>query len=500
MSTSPVRPLSATLAVFIVVLLFTACGGGEPKSVSEKIAASEGGTVSLSDDITLRIPAGALPEDVTISITRATEDSPAPGELEGAASLGDAFNIDLDGTHSYEYDALYRLTEVTYPDEETDTYTYDPVGNRLTKDTDDYTYDAADELTDLEGMSYDYDDNGNQTARGDDTFEYDHENRLTESVIDSVTSSSVYNGDGLRMSDTVGQTTTSYVWDVAAGLPAVLQDGANTYVYGLDLISATDGQGAQTYFTHDGLGSTTDLTDDEGDETDDYTYDIFGAIRSQSGSSDNFWLFTGEQQDADSDMYYLRARYYNPAIGRFLGRDPLTGCALQPQTQNRYAYVENNPANLVDPSGMCPRAEGGFVSPAYPWCRSPLGCWDVDLDALRALFSEYWECVSFGLAIAAVFAPNPWLAAAVVGVDAAGEISLQGDVEGATGSTLVGGGATALEYEINQAAKLYKPKYMRWDQMGVTGFGRSLKVFAAAFTGFGCAKRLGILKPMGINP
>jgi hypothetical protein len=82
---------------------------------------------------------------------------------------------------------------------------------------------------------------------------------------------------------------------VASGLPVVLQDGTNTYVYGLDLISATDGQGDQTYFLYDGLGSVTDLTDDEGDVVDGYTYDVFGAIRSQSGSSANPWLFTGEQ-------------------------------------------------------------------------------------------------------------------------------------------------------------------------------------------------------------
>ncbi|HSP56341.1 MAG TPA: hypothetical protein VLS25_12225 [Dehalococcoidia bacterium] len=66
---------------------------------------------------------------------------------------------------------MYRLTEVTYPNSVTDTYTYDGVGNRLTKNTDDYTYDAADELTDVEGTTLSYDDNGNQTARGNDTFE-----------------------------------------------------------------------------------------------------------------------------------------------------------------------------------------------------------------------------------------------------------------------------------------------------------------------------------------
>ena len=147
------------------------------------------------------------------------------------------------------------------------------------------------------GVSYGYDANGNQTSRGGDTYTYDHENRLTQSVIGGVTSSSVYNGDGLRMSHTEGVTTTSYTWDVAAGLPVVLQDGTNTYVYGLDLISATDGAGVQTYSLNDGLGSTSDLTDGSANPTDAYSYDVFGTIRSQTGSSSNYWLFTGEQRD-----------------------------------------------------------------------------------------------------------------------------------------------------------------------------------------------------------
>ena len=66
------------------------------------------------------------------------------------------------------------------------------------------------------------------------------------------------------MSHTVSAQTTDYTWDVAAGLPLVLQDVDNTYVYGLDLISATDGAGVQTYFLYDGHGSTTDLTDGSG--------------------------------------------------------------------------------------------------------------------------------------------------------------------------------------------------------------------------------------------
>jgi RHS repeat-associated protein len=286
---------------------------------------------------------------------------------------------DLDGVHSYEYDPLDRLTEVTYPDQETDTYTYNAAAIRLTKDTDDYTYTAASELTDVEGVTYDYDENGNEIARGNDAFEYDHENRLVESVIDSVTSSSTYNGDGLRMSHTVGQTTTDYIWDVASGLPVVLEDGTNTYVYGLDLISATDGQAAQVYFLADGLGSTTDLTDGNGDVVDSYTYDVFGATRSQAGSSDNYWLYTGEQRDDDSTFYYLRARYYDPSIGRFTAQDPLPGSV--PQSQNLYTYVGCNPVSRSDPMGLRLIDEPGYGGDGGPLPPLPPNCWYVQVQS-----------------------------------------------------------------------------------------------------------------------
>lgn len=166
--------------------------------------------------------------------------------------------VDGFGMNEYEYDPLHRLVGVTYPDPETDVYTYDANGNRLTRDSDDYTYDAADQLLDLEGLIFDYDDNGNQIEKGTDTFDYDHENRLVEAVTGGVTSTSVYNGDGTRVGLTVDAgtpVTTNYAWDVNRSLPVVMQDGTSTFVYGLDLISATDGGGAQTYFTYDGLGS-----------------------------------------------------------------------------------------------------------------------------------------------------------------------------------------------------------------------------------------------------
>ena len=61
--------------------------------------------------------------------------------------------------------------------------------------------------------------------------------------------------------------------------------------------------------------------------------------------------YTGEQNDIDTGLIYLRARWYDPATGRFTSRDPFRGIAGLPQSQHPYAYAHNNPINLTDPSG-----------------------------------------------------------------------------------------------------------------------------------------------------
>jgi RHS repeat-associated protein len=147
------------------------------------------------------------------------------------------------------------------------------------------------------------------------------------------------------MSHTVSGNTTNYTWDAATNLPVIPQGGTTTYVYGLDLISATDATGGQAYYLYDGLGSTTGLTDSSGNAIASWSYDAFGAIRAQSGTSNNSQLFAGEQLDPQTSLYYLRARYYDPQTGRFLGRDPA-------QAGHPYVYADNNPVNAIDPNGL----------------------------------------------------------------------------------------------------------------------------------------------------
>ena len=200
-------------------------------------------------------------------------------------------------------------------------------------------------MTAAGGVTYGYDNNGNQTSRGADTFGYNVENRLTSTNLGSTSGSYVYNGDGLRTSRTIGGTTRTFAWGNATGMPVILRDSAgNRYLYGLDLISVSDSQNKKFYYHTDGLGSTTAITSSTGAVVKTYQYDVFGAIRVQTGTQPNEFTFTGEQVDS-SGLEYLRARYYDGATGRFLSQDPL------PLLQ-RYPYVGNNPVNMVDPYGL----------------------------------------------------------------------------------------------------------------------------------------------------
>ena len=129
------------------------------------------------------------------------------------------------------------------------------------------------------------------------------------------------------------------------------------YLYGDDLISQSRVSGndvttAQSdTFLYDGLGSVRTLTDSTGAITDTYTYEAFGGLDTHTGTTENRYLFTGEQFDPNVGFYYLRARYYNPSIGRFQTMDTWLGKECTPITLNKYVYGNANPVSFIDPSG-----------------------------------------------------------------------------------------------------------------------------------------------------
>src|SRR5438093_13007498 len=118
---------------------------------------------------------------------------------------------------------------------------------------------------------------------------------MTSATISGGTMTAAYTGDGLRNSRTAGGTTTTFTWDAAASVPQVLYDGTLKYVYGLGRVSQVNGSGATYYYLADALGSTMALVDSTGTVANSYTYDVFGAVATQTGSIANEFKFAGEQ-------------------------------------------------------------------------------------------------------------------------------------------------------------------------------------------------------------
>jgi RHS repeat-associated protein len=281
------------------------------------------------------------------------------GNLTGATELnGRAL--------AWTYDGIYRLTNETISSDPshnngTASYTLDPVGNRLSESTrlpgmesGSFGYNADDEVnTEI------YDANGNTLATGGKTFAYDAENHLTS--MNGGAATIVYDGDGIRVSKTVGGVTTQYLVDDLnpTGYAQVVEElvgGAVTrqYTYGIQRISQNqiiDGAWTPSFYGYDGGGNVRQLTNTAGAATDTYDYDAFGNKINSTGTTPNNYLYRGEQYDPDLGLYYLRARYYNPLSGRFMSRDPWKGFQFDVKTLHKYLYVGSNPVNYVDPRG-----------------------------------------------------------------------------------------------------------------------------------------------------
>ena len=198
-------------------------------------------------------------------------------------------------------------------------------------------------------VSYGYDARGNlvkiaNSGKAATRLGYDESNRLTSYG----TASYAYNGDGLRMSKTVGSVTTQFAWDQSASVPLPISAGSANYVYGpagqpIEQIQS----GTVTYLQPDQQGSTRLLTSSSGAVVGTYTYNPYGATVGHSGTVATALQYDGQYTDAESGLVYLRARYYDPATGQFLGVDQMVS-----QTRVPFGYAGDNPVNAGDPTGM----------------------------------------------------------------------------------------------------------------------------------------------------
>ncbi len=270
------------------------------------------------------------------------------------------------GTESYTLDALNRLTNVTYPNNDTEAFAYDAAGNRLTHTFNGnpvatYSYDPAGQLTSDGTISYTHDAAGNMTAAGADSFSWDWANQLTSATVGGTTESYTYDGDGARTSSTTGGVTSPYLWDREGPVEYLIDDGSRAYLHEQGLLSETDGNNVTTYHLTDGLGSVRGLADPNENLIGTAAYSVFGTSRGQTGAASLFG-FAGEQHDVVTGNQYLRARYFAPVTGRFLSADTVQPNAPGTQGYNRYSYTANNPATWTDPTGHFAAIIGGILA------------------------------------------------------------------------------------------------------------------------------------------
>jgi RHS repeat-associated protein len=264
----------------------------------------------------------------------------------------------------YEYDPDGRLITERRATQAT-VYSYSSGGNRASQSqagtTRIFRYDLADELLEAGAERFTYDAAGNLVGRsqprGNTSYEFDEEGRLGGVVsADGGTATFGYAPTGERVSRRDGTGLTHFLydgWNLLQELPA---DGSASPLYihgpGIDRPLAMLRDGQQYFFLVDPLGSVIAISDGQGQIVTTYEYDAFGALMGQTGSVHSPFRFTAREYESGLGLYYYRHRYYDPALGRFLTRDPRAARLQEPATLNGYAYVRNNPLKYTDPLGL----------------------------------------------------------------------------------------------------------------------------------------------------
>src|SRR5882762_46232 len=259
---------------------------------------------------------------------------------------------------TYGYDNASRLTSMSYQLGTNTlgilTYTLDAGGRRIQlggslarsgfpQAVTSAQYDVNNELTQWNGTNVSYDLNGNIQNDGTNTYTWNARNQLLGRG--GVTFQ--YDPYGRRTRNFAGNNLLYDGGDVTQELSSTTPV-ANRVVAGTDqFANRTDSTGTVTPIT-DRLGSVLALADASGNLVTQYTYDPFGNTSAMGAASSNTAQYTGRESDSNG-LYYYRARYYNPQIGRFISEDPLE---FGGGDVNLYAYVGNNPISRIDPFGL----------------------------------------------------------------------------------------------------------------------------------------------------
>ena len=318
-------------------------------------------------------------------------------------------NILTDSHKNYSYDDIYRLTQVTDTASWTvlESFSYDDAGNKIHDIHNEYTTNILNQYTTSSwtiNTTYLYDNNGNLVDNGTYTFSYDYKNRLIQVNDENwIVVEFVYDVLGRRIEKKTDTETIQYIY----ANKNILEENTTkssgifqkTYINGIwldNLLAYTQEQPDLTfteqeelefcelrvipyetdfntyswntlttrcnnlslsgsiiventyYFHKNHLWSVVGITDDTWNMISEYDYDVFWKVTLVNGvDTGNTRLYTGREYDSEINLYYLRARYYDANLGKFISRDPI----WQVDDVNLYAYVGNNPVMYVDLMG-----------------------------------------------------------------------------------------------------------------------------------------------------
>ena len=281
----------------------------------------------------------------------------------------------------YTYDTQNQLLSEVFPTQRKTVWTYDNAGNIQTRteytwedgdwcvaDTVSYGYvkpgDTPDPWGDLlwsyDGRPFTYDAIGNPLTDGTWTYTWEHGRQLASMAKTGESWEYTYNAAGIRTKRvrTVGETETTweYIYSGSQLVRMITGTDTLTFTYGANgTPTALTHNGTVYYYVTNLQGDIVAILDDEGALAAEYTYDAWGNPISQATSGIgalNPLRYRGYVWDAETQLYYLQSRYYDPEIGRFINADGLLATGQGVLGNNMFAYCGNNPVNCKDPTGQ----------------------------------------------------------------------------------------------------------------------------------------------------